>query len=114
MMNYRYLSYILRYGIVTQTGLLFVCWIMQIFLFLIAMCLACCIGTGVWETLYGFKFQEYLAWEDSVPDKTAKTNGATIIAVLQFFSYIIILNTVVPISLYVRFVFTVFVFYFLH
>ena len=34
----------------------------------------------------------------------SRGGGATVIAALVFFSYIIILNTVVPISLYVRYV----------
>jgi len=61
----------------------------------------------------GYTFQVYLPWESFVPGSysQAKTDqsppiggGATVIALLVFLSYIIILNTVVPISLYVRFV----------
>ena len=64
------------------------------------MCALCTIGCGVWESLYGYKFQDYLLWEDFVSDN--RHLGATVIAALVFLSYVIILNTVVPISLYVR------------
>lgn len=42
----------------------------------------------------------YLPWDARVPDDPV--GGATVIALLVFFSYAIVLNTVVPISLYVR------------
>lgn len=64
------------------------------------MCLICTIACGVWETVMGFDFQVYLPWESFVPQ--GKANGATTLAVLVFLSYLIIFNTVVPISLYVR------------
>ncbi|PSN42332.1 putative phospholipid-transporting ATPase IM [Blattella germanica] len=41
----------------------------------------------------------YLPWDTLVP--TEPLSGATVIALLVFFSYAIVLNTVVPISLYV-------------
>jgi len=86
------------------------------------MCLFCTIACGVWETLTGQQFQVkqfkwtkkvnlhnhflflqiYLPWAALVP--TEPISGATVIALLVFFSYAIVLNTVVPISLYVRFV----------
>lgn len=72
----------------------------QIFLFLVAICLICTVACGIWESLVGYNFQLYLPWETFV--HTNKDNGSTTIAVLVFLSYIIILNTVVPISLYVR------------
>lgn len=55
----------------------------------------------------GHDFQAYLPWETFVPGGPVNVNGtvaagATVNAVLVFFSYIIVLNTVVPISLYVR------------
>ncbi|XP_029649206.1 phospholipid-transporting ATPase ID isoform X2 [Octopus sinensis] len=81
--------------------------IVGIFGFLMSMCLICTVACGVWETVTGYRFQTYLPWERFVPGSTigdkqdSKTRGATIIAVLVFLSYIIILNTVVPISLYV-------------
>lgn len=43
--------------------------------------------------------QVYLPWETIVPSGTFQ--GATVIGLLVFFSYAIVLNTVVPISLYV-------------
>ena len=88
------------------------------------MCLFCTIACAVWETLTGqqfqvsicrqiiakvkksfFKFfflQIYLEWDALVP--TEPIGGAIVIALLVFFSYAIVLNTVVPISLYVRWV----------
>jgi hypothetical protein len=59
------------------------------------------IACGIWETITGVKFQEYLPWDSLVP--TEPLSGATVIALLVFFSYAIVLNTVVPISLYVRY-----------
>lgn len=47
-----------------------------------------------------FRFEIYLPWDSLVPRSTS--SGATVIALLVFFSYAIVLNTVVPISLYVR------------
>ena len=47
-------------------------------------------------------FQIYLEWDTLVPSDPA--GGAIVIALLVFFSYAIVLNTVVPISLYVRYV----------
>lgn len=43
--------------------------------------------------------QVYLPWEKIIPSGTFQ--GATVIGLLVFFSYAIVLNTVVPISLYV-------------
>lgn len=43
--------------------------------------------------------QIYLPWENIIPKDYLQ--GATIIGCLVFFSYAIVLNTVVPISLYV-------------
>ena len=63
------------------------------------MCLFCTIASGVWETVTGQYFRVYLPWDKIVPDNPK--SGATVIAVLVFFSYAIVLNTVVPISLYV-------------
>jgi phospholipid-translocating ATPase len=53
----------------------------------------------VWETVTGQYFRAYLPWDQIVPQDPA--GGATVIAILVFFSYAIVLNTVVPISLYV-------------
>merc|ERR1719273_875454 len=63
------------------------------------MCLFCTVACGVWESLTGYYFQTYLEWEIEIPKD--KLGGATVISLLVFFSYAIVLNTVVPISLYV-------------
>ena len=83
---------------------------LQIFIFLLCTCLACTIGCGFWEFLVGHRFQIYLPWEHFIPgssmhsgrvDKSV-TVGSTVTSVLVLLSYAIVLNTVVPISLYVR------------
>jgi phospholipid-translocating ATPase len=68
---------------------------------LISMCLFCTIACGVWETVTGQHFRIYLPWDDKVVPQGNPKTGATVIAILIFFSYAIVLNTVVPISLYV-------------
>ncbi|RWS24531.1 phospholipid-transporting ATPase ID-like protein, partial [Leptotrombidium deliense] len=68
---------------------------------LVSMCLFCTIACGVWETVTGQYFQVFLPWDSKAVPENDPTSGATIIAVLIFFSYAIVLNTVVPISLYV-------------
>ena len=73
--------------------------ILGIVFFLLCMCLFCTVACGVWETLTGYHFQKYLEWEIEVPKEPLP--GATVISLLVFFSYAIVLNTVVPISLYV-------------
>ncbi|KAE9554781.1 hypothetical protein FO519_001978 [Halicephalobus sp. NKZ332] len=77
--------------------------IMGIVLFLIAMCLICTILCGVWEWTTGRYFTSYLEWDKSIVPSTEEQGPRqiAIIAFLMFFSYIILLNTVVPISLYV-------------
>ena len=50
--------------------------------------------------LAGQYFRVYLPWDALAPE--GATAGATVTALLVFFSYAIVLNTVVPISLYVR------------
>uniref|UniRef100_A0A913I3D3 Phospholipid-transporting ATPase n=1 Tax=Strongyloides stercoralis TaxID=6248 RepID=A0A913I3D3_STRER len=77
--------------------------IMGIVLFLLAMCLICTILCGVWEWTTGRNFQTYLSWDKEVIPNPEEKSGRQIalIAFLMFFSYIILLNTVVPISLYV-------------
>lgn len=59
------------------------------------------VACGIWETITGRYFQVYLPWDALVPS-SPPVKGATVIAILVFFSYAIVLNTVVPISLYVR------------
>lgn len=44
-------------------------------------------------------YQVYLPWENIIPK--GPLQGATVIGLLVFFSYAIVANTVVPISLYV-------------
>lgn len=46
-----------------------------------------------------FIHQVYLPWEKIIPNDPIK--GSTVIGLLVFFSYVIVANTVVPISLYV-------------
>ncbi|CAG9566195.1 unnamed protein product [Danaus chrysippus] len=73
--------------------------IIGIVLFLLSMCVFCTCACGVWEWLIGRYFQSYLPWDTLVPAEPAP--GALVIALLVFFSYAIVMNTVVPISLYV-------------
>ncbi|XP_037292420.1 probable phospholipid-transporting ATPase IM isoform X2 [Manduca sexta] len=73
--------------------------IIGIVFFLLSMCVFCTVACGVWEWLVGRYFQVYLPWDSLVPAEP--TWGAVIIALLVFFSYAIVMNTVVPISLYV-------------
>lgn len=54
------------------------------------------IGNAIWEHEVGMRFQVYLPWDEAV-------DSAFFSGFLSFWSYIIILNTVVPISLYVRY-----------
>merc|ERR1719242_733769 len=49
--------------------------------------------------MIGIHFRDFLPWDNLVPKD--KLGGATVISLLVFFSYAIVLNTVVPISLYV-------------
>ncbi|XP_037711447.1 phospholipid-transporting ATPase ID isoform X7 [Drosophila subpulchrella] len=74
--------------------------IIGIVLFLVSICALFAIGCAVWEGLIGQHFQLYLPWERIIPKDYIPT-GATVIGLLVFFSYAIVLNTVVPISLYV-------------
>uniref|UniRef100_U3I3S3 Phospholipid-transporting ATPase n=1 Tax=Anas platyrhynchos platyrhynchos TaxID=8840 RepID=U3I3S3_ANAPP len=68
--------------------------VLMIFGFLALMCLILAIGNGIWESDKGYNFQVYLPWAEGV-------NSASYSGFLMFWSYVIILNTVVPISLYV-------------
>lgn len=67
----------------------------QIFGFLVCMGVILAIGNAIWEHEVGVCFQIYLPWDEGV-------HSAFFSGFLSFWSYIIILNTVVPISLYVR------------
>jgi len=85
--------------------------VLQIFAFLVCLCLLCTVCAGLWENWYGAEFQEILPWDFFIPgsyassdgpDESKTASGAAIIGIMTFFSYIIVLNTLVPISLYVR------------
>uniref|UniRef100_A0A3B3BUK0 Phospholipid-transporting ATPase n=1 Tax=Oryzias melastigma TaxID=30732 RepID=A0A3B3BUK0_ORYME len=64
-----------------------------IFGFLAVMCVVLAIGNYIWETKEGSGFTAFLPRDDGI--------SAGFSTFLTFWSYIIILNTVVPISLYV-------------
>ncbi|KAF3821281.1 hypothetical protein GH733_011434 [Mirounga leonina] len=68
--------------------------VLWIFLFLGSMCFILAIGHGIWENKRGYYFQDFLPWKEYV-------SSSVVSAVLIFWSYFIILNTMVPISLYV-------------
>ncbi|XP_065430436.1 phospholipid-transporting ATPase ID isoform X3 [Chrysemys picta bellii] len=69
--------------------------VLWIFGFLVCMGVILAIGNAIWEHEVGACFQIYLPWDVAV-------DSAFFSGFLSFWSYIIILNTVVPISLYVR------------
>ncbi|KAI3380647.1 hypothetical protein SNEBB_006271 [Seison nebaliae] len=66
--------------------------------FLFTLCLILAIISGVFEYDTGYFFQAYMPWENDV--RTRK-KGSLLNALLNFFSYVILLNTLIPISLYV-------------
>uniref|UniRef100_A0A8C5BPX7 Phospholipid-transporting ATPase n=1 Tax=Gadus morhua TaxID=8049 RepID=A0A8C5BPX7_GADMO len=68
--------------------------VLWIFCFLVCMGVILAVGNAVWEKEVGSLFQSYLPWDPPV-------DNFMFSAFLSFWSYIIILNTVVPISLYV-------------
>ncbi|XP_070768628.1 phospholipid-transporting ATPase ID [Enoplosus armatus] len=68
--------------------------VLWIFGFLVCMCVILAVGNAVWEREVGSLFQSYLPWDPPV-------DNFLFSAFLSFWSYVIILNTVVPISLYV-------------
>lgn len=70
-------------------------YIFQIFAFLICMGVILAVGNTIWESWIGRDFQVFLPWDEI-------QSSAVFSGFLNFWSYIIILNTVVPISLYVR------------
>ncbi|XP_022669061.1 probable phospholipid-transporting ATPase IM [Varroa jacobsoni] len=74
--------------------------ILGIVFFLFSICSFCSVACSVWETVTGQYFRDYLPW-DSIIATDNPVGAAALIALLVFFSYIIVLNTVVPISLYV-------------
>ncbi|KAG8012736.1 Phospholipid-transporting ATPase ID [Nibea albiflora] len=68
--------------------------VLWIFAFLICMGVILAIGNTIWESQIGRNFQVFLPWDDF-------QRNAVFSGFLTFWSYIIIFNTVVPISLYV-------------
>ncbi|KAK2911066.1 hypothetical protein QQF64_026704 [Cirrhinus molitorella] len=66
--------------------------VLFIFGLLALMCIILAVGNGIWENHAGSKFKAFLPREEK---------STALSAFLTFWSYIIILNTVVPISLYV-------------
>ncbi|VDP05991.1 unnamed protein product, partial [Soboliphyme baturini] len=75
--------------------------IIGIVLFLLSMCTICTVLCGIWEWTTGMEFQIFLPWESFATQNTSTSANVAFIAFLMFFSYAILLNTVVPISLYV-------------
>uniref|UniRef100_A0A674EGY7 Phospholipid-transporting ATPase n=1 Tax=Salmo trutta TaxID=8032 RepID=A0A674EGY7_SALTR len=67
--------------------------VLWIFGFMVCMGVILAVGNAVWEREVGSLFQSYLAWDLPV-------DNFLFSAFLSFWSYVIILNTVVPISLY--------------
>ncbi|XP_048360248.1 phospholipid-transporting ATPase ID-like isoform X1 [Sphaerodactylus townsendi] len=67
--------------------------VLEIFAFLATMCLVLAFGNGIWEHKKGYDFQVYLPWAEGV--RSAPFSGF-----LTFWSYVIILAAVVPISLF--------------
>ncbi|OQV17784.1 Phospholipid-transporting ATPase ID [Hypsibius exemplaris] len=78
--------------------------IIGIVMFLLCMCTICTIACGIWESQIGVKFQVIQPWDvfvEAIVNRQNQSGAIAVIAVLMFFSYFIVLNTVVPISLYV-------------
>uniref|UniRef100_A0A8C6US57 P-type ATPase N-terminal domain-containing protein n=1 Tax=Neogobius melanostomus TaxID=47308 RepID=A0A8C6US57_9GOBI len=67
--------------------------VLCIFGFLACMCTVMAIGNAIWESREGYSFQVFLPYEAGI--------NAQLSSFLSFWSYVIVLNTVVPISLYV-------------
>ncbi|XP_031685480.1 phospholipid-transporting ATPase ID [Oncorhynchus kisutch] len=67
--------------------------VLCIFGFLAFMCMILAIGNRIWEQRWGSEFTAFLPRQDGVDTPFS--------SFLTFWSYVIILNTVVPISLYV-------------
>ncbi|XP_065194821.1 phospholipid-transporting ATPase ID-like [Sycon ciliatum] len=69
--------------------------LINIFCFLITLCVIAAVLNSVWENTVLDKLLDYIPYVENEP------NDPNAIAALQFFSYVILLNTLVPISLYV-------------
>uniref|UniRef100_H2YBK1 Phospholipid-transporting ATPase n=1 Tax=Ciona savignyi TaxID=51511 RepID=H2YBK1_CIOSA len=65
-----------------------------IFAFLLLLATVTAVGNTIWERYVGVHFQVYMPWASYAPNEYMS-------GFLMFWSYIIILNTVVPISLFV-------------
>ena len=74
--------------------------IIGIVIFLMALCLLCSLASAITEYKVGYHFQHFLPWDSDLipPDPLL---GVSFISFLVFWSYVIVLNTLVPISLYV-------------
>ncbi|CDQ91973.1 unnamed protein product [Oncorhynchus mykiss] len=70
--------------------------VLWIFGFLVCMGVILAIGNTIWEQKVGRSFSVYLLWDEPI-----RNNNVVFSGFLTFWSYIIILNTMVPISLYV-------------
>eukprot|EP00051_Salpingoeca_urceolata_P001512 m.41507 g.41507 ORF g.41507 m.41507 type:complete len:1180 (+) comp11464_c0_seq3:141-3680(+) len=68
--------------------------VLYIFLILVALCSICAILSSVWERDTGDEFTVYLERKDGF-------TNPSFIGFLNFFSYVIVLNSLVPLSLYV-------------
>ncbi|XP_055338494.1 phospholipid-transporting ATPase ID-like [Paramacrobiotus metropolitanus] len=75
--------------------------IIGIVMFLFVLCFAGSIGCGFWEYTTGRKFQWVMPWEERVVGGYSEETAIAVTSILMFFSYVIMLNTLVPISLYV-------------
>ncbi|CAF0944064.1 unnamed protein product [Rotaria sordida] len=64
------------------------------------MCAIMTLCCGLWESFVGYNFRMYLPWESYISNDSQI--GAVEHGLLVFLSYIIILSTVVPISLYIN------------
>lgn len=69
--------------------------ILWIALLLAIICAICAIGTTIWEELIGQHFQVYLPWESFYKD------SVVIIGIVHWPSFVMVLNTLIPISLYI-------------
>uniref|UniRef100_UPI00358EBCD1 phospholipid-transporting ATPase IC-like n=1 Tax=Myxine glutinosa TaxID=7769 RepID=UPI00358EBCD1 len=72
-----------------------------IFAILVVFCIAMAIGTTIWEIVHGKGFDTYCERSVTYSFVKSEEGMAAWTAFLTFFSYLILLNTLVPISLYV-------------
>ncbi|CAK9297443.1 unnamed protein product [Gordionus sp. m RMFG-2023] len=74
--------------------------IIGIFIFLVSICLFTAIAHGIWQSQVGIYFRVVLPWASFISPQYVEV-GIIAISSLTFLSYLILLNTLVPISLYV-------------